>query len=308
MSNYSNHLFTPGAKNNSWSHLYDYIKEGSRVLDVGCSSGHFGEALIQLKNCEVVGIDLDNDDVKAAKKILTAAYVADVNDMTTMKKYGKFDIIIFADVIEHLVQPRVTLHNMKSLLNKNGRIVFSIPHMAHISVRLDLLAGSFPYKDKGLLDKTHLHFYDHNEVKSVFEDSGYQIKKMDPVVSEYPEQLINKKLSKVGLLSTPEFIKKIHKTDANIFQFIGYAQPASTVKNELKKRDVYTMPQDEIMDYTKEILKENKRLWSDQQKTLHRNIELENHMKTYLRIRHKARFLGKLKHLPNRKRTEHNEK
>ena len=199
MSQYSNHLFEPGSKNNSWSHLYDYISEGDNVLDVGCSSGNFGEVLIKLKNCTVTGIDLDRADIDKASKKLTKAIIGDINDESMRKKLGTYDIIIFADVIEHLPDPRETLKNIKGLLSKNGKIIFSIPHMAHISVRIDLLAGSFPYKNRGLLDKTHFHFYDQNELVSVFADAGYKISNYNPVISRYPRELIKDKLQKNGL-------------------------------------------------------------------------------------------------------------
>lgn len=301
MSHYSNHLFTPGSNNNSWSHLYEYINNGDRVLDVGCSSGHFGEALIQLKGCKVTGIDLDVDDIASAKKVLTEAYVMNVDDMKNMVSLGKFDVIIFADVIEHLIDPRQTLKNMRKLLKKDGRIIFSIPHMGHVSVRLDLLGGEFAYRDKGLLDRTHLHFYDSKEVQDVFSDSGYVINKIDPVVSEYPTKIIDNKLSKLGLKSSTAFIEKLKGSNADIFQFIGYATISDGQNTKTTKaRTKYTMPQDEIMAYSKAVLRENRRLWEKEQKLHTRNVELERQLESYLRLRKWFKFLKPIKRIVNR--------
>lgn len=258
MSQYSNHLFEPGSKNNSWSHLYEYINEGDNVLDVGCSSGNFGEVLIKLKNCTVTGLDLDKEDINKASKKLNKAIVGDINDELTRKKLGKYDIIIFADVIEHLPEPRETLKNIKSLLKNNGRIIFSIPHMAHISVRIDLLAGKFPYKNRGLLDKTHFHFYDQNELGSVFADAGYKIHHYNPVISKYPKQLMKAKLQKYGLSFNGRFIDNLQNTGGDIFQFIGSAMPS---KNSSKSTlPEYKMPQDEIYEFAQKVIAENKKL------------------------------------------------
>lgn len=281
MSQYSDHLFTPGTQNNSWAHLYEYIKKGDRVLDVGCSSGNFGHSLIELKQCQVIGIDLDKKDIVAAKKVLTEAHVMDINNKGDMSKLGAFDVIIFADVIEHLVAPRQTLKGVKGMLKEDGRVIFSVPHMGHMSVRLDLLKGIFPYKEKGLLDRTHLHFYDKDQIHDTFSDAGYHIERVDPVISEYPESLIDKKLQEVGLKSTDEFIYNLRETKANIFQFVGCARPAKDAKRNVKKDVRYTMPQDEVMAYAKEVLKENRRLWQEQQATEQSNQELRHRLSRY---------------------------
>ena len=70
MSQYSEHFFALDTKNDSWSHLYQYINEGDNVLDVGCSTGALGAAFRELKHCKVVGIDIDPSDIKQAQKNL----------------------------------------------------------------------------------------------------------------------------------------------------------------------------------------------------------------------------------------------
>ena len=245
MSQYSKHLFTPDTENNSWSHLSKYIKDNDRVLDVGCSSGNFGESLIRLKKCEVIGIDIDPKDILLAKKVLTKALKLDINNTKNYKLLGKFDVIIFADVIEHLIDPRETLRKVKVLLKNDGKIIFSIPNMAHISVRLQLLDGLFPYKNSGLLDKTHLHFYDREEVDTVFADAGYNIGDMNPVISKITKGQCASYLKRVGLVYSDSFEKYVENTSGYIFQFVGMSQVAN--KDLKPKRDItYKMPQDEL--------------------------------------------------------------
>lgn len=268
MSIYANHLFEPGTKNNSWAHLYEYVSDGDRVLDVGCSTGHFGEALIHLKHCEVWGVDIDKADISEAKKRLTEALVLDVNDTKTYDKLGKFDVVIFADVLEHLVDPRATLHNVKKLLKPKGRVIFSIPHMAHTSVRLDLLQGKFPYKNRGLLDNTHLHFYDIEEVQSIFNDAAYQIVKLDPVISKYPSSLLKEKLKDTGINATKKLEEYFSNTNGDIFQIVGYAQPDKKKTRHARRDREYTMPQDEMYAFINQLQTENQTLRSQLDETL----------------------------------------
>lgn len=144
MSNYTDVAYT-GDKNTTWFKMFNNIPEKSRVLDIGCSSGNFGEELQKSKGCEVIGVDLDKDDVKRAAKLLKAAHVMNI-ETDDFSKLGKFDRVIFADVLEHLVDPVASLQKVKKLLKPGGQVLFSIPNMAHMGTRLMLLTGKFGYE------------------------------------------------------------------------------------------------------------------------------------------------------------------
>lgn len=227
MSNYSDSSFDEANENTSWFKVFSLIPEGAKLLDIGCSSGNFGEVLIRKKNCHVDGIELDKSDAALARKKLGNVWVLNVetDSLDDIDKSG-YDVIYFGDVVEHLVHPSQTLERVKPLLKKDGIILFSIPNMGHISVRLDLLRGDFNYTETGLLDKTHLHFYTQSEVVRVFEEAGYHIEKLDFVKKDYPDKLLKQYLAKYGLSANKDFMKKMHQTDASAFQFVGTASPA----------------------------------------------------------------------------------
>ncbi|CAN5206280.1 hypothetical protein BH09ACT1_BH09ACT1_02230 [soil metagenome] len=260
LSPYAKHSFVEGTSNNSWSNMYRFIPDGTRVLDVGCSTGNFGQALEEFKQCTVVGVDLNEADIEEAKTKLSAAFVLDILDSEARKSLGVFDVVVFGDVIEHLPDPRAVLRAVHELLAEGGSIVYSIPHMGHASVRMDLMDGRFPYTEIGLLDKTHLHFYDRTEVRSVFADSGYEIADELPTVSSYPEQWIATRLKGMGLVPSPEYFAMLASTDAHIFQFIGIAFPNATIATSPRPVAAEMMPQDEILLRTNELIVENNRL------------------------------------------------
>ena len=143
MSNYSQSSFDAAATNSSWYKASHLIPAKSSVLDIGCSSGNFGAELIKRRDCIVDGIEVEPGDAKVAQKNLRKVYLLDIEkaDLSPVKE--KYDVIYFGDVIEHLVKPIETLSRVKPLLNDKGVIIFSIPNMAHISVRLALLRGDF---------------------------------------------------------------------------------------------------------------------------------------------------------------------
>ncbi len=246
MSNYTNNLFDPDEQNNSWSQAYKYVPEGSRVLDVGCSSGNFGHVLIQEKKCEVVGLDIDKADVARAKTVLSQALIRNIerDDVTDL---GKFDIVMFIDVLEHLMDPVAVLAKVKEVLKPSGRIVFSIPNMAHISVRLQLLKGFFEYTPIGVLDRTHLHYYDEIEVKHLFTAAQLKIAEISPTTLTYPKSKISEELYNMGLgIINDKLYKSLEDTKAHVWQFVGYTVPTKEKLQAEKRPITYRMPDEEL--------------------------------------------------------------
>lgn len=246
MSNYTNNLFDPTRTNSAWVNLVGFVPEGSRVLDIGCSSGHLGQVLINEKQCEVVGLDIDAPDVKLAQKGLTAAYVRSI-EHDEISDLGKFDVAIFADVLEHLLDPVGALNKAKAQLKKGGRIVFSIPNMSHLYVRLQVLEGYLEYSPIGVLDRTHLHYYDEIEVKHIFAEAMMDIKAVNPEVWTFPPSQVEARLKKLGLTmaNQKKFLAKLEATRASIWQFVGYAVP-STKKVSIARPITYKMPPEDL--------------------------------------------------------------
>lgn len=265
MSVYSNNDMKNIRSNDSWYKITSFVPEGATVLDVGCSSGNLGKALKVMKKTKVIGIDIDKDDIKLAKKVLDDALVIDL-EKDALDKLGSFDVIIMADVIEHLVDPVTVLKKLKKVLKKDGRFIFSVPNMANATIRLELLKGRFEYKDFGLLDRTHIHFYDHNEIKRVFHDAGYTIKMTDCTVRVIPDDILVEELQSIGLTASKKFSKHMSEPNASTYQFIGYAIPKKADKNELTIEtttdlDVITQEIDSIRnDFTKKLNEKEKQI------------------------------------------------
>jgi len=154
--------------------LLSMIPEGSRVLDVGCGTGAITTLIRDLRRADVVGIEPHPDRARRASErglnVLCGIYSDDVP-----KKLGTFDAILFADVLEHLVDPIELLEKVKPALSPGGIILASIPNVAHWSIRLRLLAGKFEYKSTGIMDATHLRWFTRSGVERLFDEAGYKI-------------------------------------------------------------------------------------------------------------------------------------
>lgn len=163
--------------NSSHTNIVNLIQNNSKVLDIGCSTGYLGEKLIKEKNCEVIGIESNHESVLEARQIYKKVYwnksTLDAVVLDEPKKY--FDYIIFADILEHTINPDRILVNFKSYLRDDGKIVISLPNIANICIRLKLLFGRFDYTESGILDRTHLIFFTMKTSKIMIESAGLRI-------------------------------------------------------------------------------------------------------------------------------------
>ncbi len=171
------------------------IPDGSEVLDVGCHSGIMGEYLRRKKRCYVVGIDTDEAALKDAVTRLDKAFMADIETRgwtaILREQVGKsFDIIVFGDVLEHTRDPLTILSEARKLLKPEGRVIVSIPNVAHWRIRLALLAGRFTYTESGILDRTHLRFFTEGSLHELVRDAGYQVVDQDVAGYHLPHWLI----------------------------------------------------------------------------------------------------------------------
>lgn len=192
-------------KETSASKIIKLINDNSRVLEIGCASGYMTKILQQEKNCTVDCIEINEVDAAKAQSYCNQILVGDIEeiDFNILKNWGKYDYILFADVLEHLKYPRRILEKCQQLLFNHGQILASVPNMAHSSVVFNLIRGDFNYQNIGLLDNTHLKFYTKKSIIQLFEEAGYFIKIVDRVkiypqfsefsidIDSYPEEIVN---------------------------------------------------------------------------------------------------------------------
>jgi methionine biosynthesis protein MetW len=157
--------------------IAEEIAPGERVLDVGCSDGCLAR---YLPENEVWGLDVNPRAVERARQFCKNAEVFDLNllDSQPLPFESEFDVIVCADVLEHLLWPEKVLRHLAGTLRNGGRAVISLPNIALWRVRLKLLFGLFDYTEYGVLDSTHLHFYTFKTAKELVECCGFRVLKM----------------------------------------------------------------------------------------------------------------------------------
>jgi len=170
-------------------HYLDYVNEPlleavsqapRRVLDLGCAAGSFGERLkARFPEAHVTGIEAGRAAAaKAAARIdrVVASRIEEVDFGAADFGPARFDLVVAGDVLEHLVNPWALLESVRPCIAPGGHLVASIPNVRNLGLAADLmLNGRWHYEDRGLLDITHLRFFAFEDIRALFEDTGYRL-------------------------------------------------------------------------------------------------------------------------------------
>jgi 2-polyprenyl-3-methyl-5-hydroxy-6-metoxy-1,4-benzoquinol methylase len=169
------------------------------ILDVGCGAGYLAEALAVRGNT-VVGVDARRP---AGVDRRMAKFLQVELDREPITWSGPpFAFVVLADVLEHLRDPEALLVRARELLADGGRLIVSVPNVAHWSVRLPLLFGRFPYAAKGILDRTHLRFYTLASIRAELERLGFTVERVETTVPPLEEILAGPVLGRLARVLT----------------------------------------------------------------------------------------------------------
>ncbi len=215
----------PDAPNNPHSIALRLVGSRQRVLEVGCSVGHVTEHLARAGN-RVVGVEIDRAAAAEARQFAERVHVVDL-DVTPLSsiEHDRFDVILLGDVLEHVRDPATVLADLVTLLDEGGRLVVSVPNVAHIDVRLHLLEGRWEYQPDGLLDRTHLRWFNRAGLRRLLADAGFVATRLDPVRQGRGASL----LPLTPSLHGADVIRFVEADpDAHVYQFVVEARRRTT--------------------------------------------------------------------------------
>lgn len=170
--------------------------EARRVLDVGCGQGELGRQLME-RGHYVVGIDERPPRVELSEFIR-----ADISQGLPLAGQDAFDLVLLADVLEHVPEPARLLDEVLGWLRPGGKLLVSLPNAVHWSVRAQVLWGRFDYTNKGILDRGHLRFLTLASARRLFDDAGLEI--IEHRVSPIPWENVLPAASGTSLLGAVE--------------------------------------------------------------------------------------------------------
>ena len=172
---YQRHIDPEG--DDSLARLLWRIPQGSAVLELGPATGYCSRHLRESLGCEVDAVELSADMAEQARPWCRRLVVGDVETLDLDQVFAgcRYDVILCADVLEHLRDPWALAHRLAGLLAPGGRLLLSVPNAAYLGLLVDLLRGRFRYRDEGLLDRTHLRFFTLDSLRELLEQAGWQL-------------------------------------------------------------------------------------------------------------------------------------
>lgn len=150
-----------------------------RVLDVGCAQG-FLRSFLPPTEFHIIGIERNPGWATEARRRYDEVLEVDVTTEPLVALSPPVDAVVMADVLEHTPDPEMTMRRiLDAYLPSGGDVIISVPNVAHLYVRLNLLVGRFPYADRGILDRTHLRFFTVHSAHALCDKAGVAVERVD---------------------------------------------------------------------------------------------------------------------------------
>jgi predicted TPR repeat methyltransferase len=158
------------------------LPPGLRLLDLGAAGGHLGRA-VRTRCSYLAGVEPDPTLPQSAREGYDDW--REIDALHAGEWDRSFDVVVCADVLEHLASPGALLARIHEWLHPEGILLVSLPNIANVSIRAALLLGRFRYTDRGILDRSHFSFYTRSSARELLEHSGFRVTAVDPTAMPY---------------------------------------------------------------------------------------------------------------------------
>ncbi len=159
----------------SLAQLSKWVPPGATVLELGPAGGYFTRHMQESLHCIVDAVEIDHEMAEAAKPWCRRLLEGDLDSLRLPELLDAhaYDVIVLADVLEHLRFPERLLRQLPAMLRENGFCLISVPNIAYGGLIAALLEGQFDYRSEGLLDRTHLRFFTQHSLDTLLRETGW---------------------------------------------------------------------------------------------------------------------------------------
>lgn len=153
--------------------LLAFIGELTGVnLDVGCGTGSWGDELRSIGAEQLIGLEPSRDAAIAATR-----YDRIISAPLETAELPMVDVVIAADVLEHLCDPWKALILLRRSCRVGGRLIVSVPNVQFAKAILTIVRGDFPDDDGGFWDRTHLHWFTLSSLSRALLRAGWNLER-----------------------------------------------------------------------------------------------------------------------------------
>ncbi len=151
---------------------------GGTILDIGCADGVFSKVIFDKSRADkFIGMDVIKSSVDWAKKHWAGTkkmkfIFGDAHDLKF--KNGTFDAVFAMEVLEHVVDPKKVLLEIKRILKKGGYGIFLVPS-DNLLFKIIWFIWLHFYPRGWVWRDTHIQTYRNNYLSKVCKKSGFKI-------------------------------------------------------------------------------------------------------------------------------------
>lgn len=254
--------FDPEEQNNTAAAVASFaLAGGPEVLDIGSGPGWVSRYLAGEHDRTVTCLDYDADALSALEEAGLRAHFTDLetDEWDAAIEGESFDVVILADVLEHLRRPDLVLDRLreKGILREDGHLVISVPNASHQSVLSELLVGDFRYTETGILDETHLRWFTLTSLQRLLERSGYVVEKVHRTTRILENLISRDRAAKVEAELRSRMVELNQETWT--YQFVVLARPRSYAGELAQRADEHERETRELWDSRERMRGEVKR-------------------------------------------------
>jgi SAM-dependent methyltransferase len=162
-------------------HALRLLPAGGAALDLGCASGGL-LALLRPKAGRLAGLELSPSAARAASEVADEVVTGALEDPDLPFAPAAFDLVVLADVLEHLAEPEAALARAVGWCRPGGAVLVSVPNVAHWSARLALARGRWPQEERGIFDSSHLRWFTRASLGELLRGAGLRDVQLDAIV------------------------------------------------------------------------------------------------------------------------------
>lgn len=212
----------------------------SRVLELGAATGYFTQFLTQKLRCEVDAVEIDASMAERVTPWCQKLIIGDLDQLDLVEHFlsSHYDVVVCADVLEHLRNPARTLFQINKLLKPDGKLLISLPNVAYAGLIASLLDGNFDYREEGLLDQGHLRFFTKFSLEKLLNKAGFYPWHWDAVVRPLGESEFKTRLERYPCAVADMLLQR---EGSLVYQWIVEARLSPTAF-------VVTVPETPMMD------------------------------------------------------------
>ena len=189
--------------------ISDLVKQGSRVLDLGCGDGVLLAWLAENKGVDARGLEIDGAKVQKAIARGVSVYQGDIEKGLAGYPDQAFDYVILSQTLQETFHPMKVLREM---LRVGRHAIVAFPNFGHWRVRWSHLVSGHAPRTKlfphNWHDSPNIHFFTVRDFEELVRNEGWKVDRRICLAGDHTGSLFRNLLAEVAVFLVRGGVRK----------------------------------------------------------------------------------------------------